>query len=89
MNVGVIYTAVAEVENTMAAVYPNPTIGVTRIEAENLKNISIFDIRGAKVYEVSASGNAFEYDFGPQAAGLYFIKVETAKGSETLKVTVR
>ena len=82
-------TAVAEVENTIAAVYPNPTIGITRIEAENLKNISIFDIRGAKVYEVSASGNAFEYDFGPQAAGVYFIKVETAKGTETLKVTVR
>ena len=81
-------TAVSEVENTIAAVYPNPTIGTIRIEAENIKNISIFDIRGAKVYEVSASGNAFEYDFSQQKTGTYFIKVEAAKGVETKRVTV-
>lgn len=81
-------TAVAEVESSVAAVYPNPTIGITRIEAENIQNISIFDIRGAKVYEVSASGNAFEYDFSQHGAGIYLIKVETAKGVETKRVTV-
>ena len=81
-------TAVAEAENTVSAVYPNPTIGITRIEAENIKNISIFDLRGAKVYEVSASGNAFEYDFSQHDAGVYLIKVETAKGVETKRVTV-
>ena len=81
-------TAVSEVENTIAAVYPNPTIGTIRIEAENIKNISIFDIRGAKVYEIPASGNAFEYDFSQQKTGTYFIKVETAKGVETKRVTV-
>ena len=80
--------AVSEVENTVSAVYPNPTNGITKIEAENIQNISIFDIRGAKVYEVSASGNAFEYDFSQHGAGVYLIKVETAKGIETKRVTV-
>jgi hypothetical protein len=81
-------TAVPEAENIVSAVYPNPTKGITRIEAENLKNISIFDIHGAKVYEVSASGNAFEYDFSQQKAGVYLIKVETAEGTETKRITV-
>jgi hypothetical protein len=47
-----------------------------------------FIIRGAKVYEVSTSGNVFEYDFSQQKAGMYFIKIETAKGVETKQVTV-
>ena len=81
--------AVSEVENTVAAVYPNPTKGITKIEAENIQNISIFNMLGAKIFESPASGNSFEYDFSHQAAGTYLIKVETAKGTETMKVTVR
>ena len=82
-------TAVSEAESVVSAVYPNPTKGIAKIEAENIQSVSIFDIHGAKIYESPASGNAFEYDFSHQAAGMYFIKVETAKGVETMRVTVR
>lgn len=81
-------STVLEAEPMVLSVYPNPTMGVVRIEAEDIKNISIFNLQGAKVYETSANGNAFEYDFNSQAAGTYFIKVETAKGVETKRVTV-
>jgi hypothetical protein len=81
-------TAVSEVESTIFAVYPNPTKGITKIEAENIQNISIFNMLGAKVFESPASGDAFEYDFSHQASGTYLIKVETAKGIETKRVTV-
>ena len=81
-------TAVSEVENNVSAVYPNPTNGITKIEAENIQNISIFNVLGAKVFESPASGDVFEYDFSRQAAGTYLIKVETAKGVETKRVTV-
>jgi len=81
-------TVVSENGNVGASVYPNPTIGRTKIEAENIKSISIFNLLGAKVFETSASGNAFEYDFSSQGAGVYLIKVETAKGVETKRVTV-
>ena len=80
--------AVSEVENVVSAVYPNPTNGITRIEAENIEAISIFDIRGAKIFETPASGNAFEYDFSQHGAGVYLIKIETMKGVETKRVTV-
>ena len=81
-------TAVSEVENLISAVYPNPTQGVVRIEAENIQGISIYTINGAKVYETTTSGDAFEYDFSQQKAGLYLIQVETSRGVETKRVTV-
>lgn len=79
-------TAVSEAESVVLTVYPNPTKGITRIEAENIQNISIFNSLGAKVFESPASGGAFEYDFSPHAAGTYFIKVETTKGVVTKQV---
>ena len=82
-------SAVSEVESVVTAVYPNPTYGKVRIEAENIKNVSIFNVLGEKVFETSADGDVFEYDFSHQSAGLYLIKVETVKGIETRRVTVK
>ena len=81
-------TAVSEGEAAVTAVYPNPTYGKVTIEAEDIQNISIFNILGEKVYESTANGDVFEYNFSQQKAGTYFIKVETAKGVETKRVTV-
>ena len=82
-------TVVSEASGIVTAVYPNPTEGMIKIEAENMKNICIFNLLGEKVFDCSANGDVFEYDFSHQTAGMYFIKVETAKGIETMKVTVK
>ncbi len=82
-------SAISEVESIVTAVYPNPTYGKVRIEAQDIQNIIIFNILGEKVFESSANGDAFEYDFSQQSSGLYLIKVETAKGVETMRVTVK
>ncbi len=82
-------TAVSETNAVGTAVYPNPTNGMIKVEAENMKNISIFNMLGEKVFESSANGDTFEYDFSHQGAGMYFIKVETSKGIETMKVTIK
>ncbi len=71
------------------AVYPNPTDGMIKIEAENMKSIIIFNLLGEKVFECSAYGDAFEYDFSHQSAGIYFIQVETTKGIETTRVIIK
>ena len=81
-------TAITEVTPDMPAVYPNPTQGKVTIEAEGLKSVSIFNTLGQKVFEGSAQGDVFEYDFSRQNAGMYLIKVETAKGTETMKIRV-
>ena len=81
-------TTVSETENVVSSVYPNPTRGITKIEAEGIRNISVFNSLGAKVFESPVSDDVFEYDFSHQASGTYLIKVETAKGVETKRVTV-
>ena len=81
-------TAVSETDAIVTAVYPNPTYGKVRIEAEDIQNVIIFNINGEKVYESPVNGDTYEYDFGSRAAGVYVIKVETTKGVETKRVTV-
>ena len=80
--------AVSEVGSLVSAVYPNPTQGMVKIEAEGLKTISVFNMAGAKVFETTTSGIVFEYDFGHQGAGVFLMKIETTKGVETTRVTV-
>ena len=82
-------SAVSDANAIGTAIYPNPTNGKVRIEAEGLQSISIFNMLGEKVFECPAHGDVFDYDFSQQKAGIYFIKVETKKGTETMKVTVR
>jgi len=81
-------TAISEANAVISTVYPNPTYGKVTIEAEDIQNISIFNIKGEKVFESPVNGGTYEYDFSNQAAGVYVIKVETAKGVETKRVTV-
>ena len=80
--------AVSETENVISAVYPNPTKGAVKIEAENIKNVSVYNSLGQIIFENAVNGDAFEYDFSGNEAGVYFIKVETEKGVETKRVTV-
>lgn len=80
--------AISESESIVTAVYPNPTKGIVKIEAENIQNISIFNILGETIFETPASGDAFEYDFSHQEVGVYFIKVETANGVGMKQITV-
>lgn len=83
------HVSVSEVDEISASVYPNPTSGIVRMETENLKNISIYNISGQLIYETPSTGDIFEYDFGKHGAGVYIIRIETEKGAVTQKVTVK
>ncbi len=81
-------TAVAEVENQSAKVYPNPTHGRVTIEAENIQHVAIFNLIGEKVFESVAHGDAVSYDFSGFEKGLYLIRIETKNDILTKFVTV-
>ena len=70
-----------------ANIYPNPTSGIVKIEAENLKNVEIFNMMGQKVFEAPVSGDEFEYNFNG-STGMFMIRVEMANGVETKRVVV-
>lgn len=81
-------TSVGENNNVAVSVYPNPTNGQVRIEAEALKHITISNMLGQIIYKGQANGNMFEYDFSEYGTGLYLIRIETANGTFVKKVSV-
>ena len=81
-------STVPEIDKKIAAIYPNPTRGTLKIEAENIEGISIYNMLGEKLFGTSASGNCFEYDFSHHEAGLYFVDIQTKKGIVTKRVMV-
>ena len=80
--------AVQELDEQSANVYPNPTSGTIQIEAEDIEAISIYNMLGEQLFETSASGNHFEYDFSPHEVGGYMVKIQTKKGVLTKRVMV-
>ena len=81
-------TMVSESENNSMVVYPNPTKGSVKIEAEDIRDVSVYNLLGEKIFGSSVSGDASEYDFSGLEKGLYLIKIETSKGFLTKTVTV-
>ena len=70
------------------AVYPSPTNGQVKIEAEGLKQITVSNVLGQVIYEGKAEGDVFEYNFSNNESGVYLIRIESANGIAVKKVTV-
>ena len=81
-------SAVGENSGIEVSVYPNPTNGQMKIEAEGIKSVCINNMLGQVIHEGEACGDVFEYDFGKHEAGVYLVRIETARGVITKKVTV-
>ena len=81
-------TGVVEDDASLVIVYPNPTSSIVHVEAENLRQISVFNELGQQVYESPAEGNEFELDLADQEPGIYFIRIETASGITTKRVVL-
>ena len=80
--------SVNENNSVEVAVYPNPTNGLVKIEAESIKHVSISNMLGQVVFDGKVGGDAFEYDFSGQKAGIYLVRIETASGVAVKKVSV-
>jgi len=72
-----------------ASVYPNPITGMVKVEAENLKHITISNMLGQVIYNGYSSGNEIAYDFSNHKPGLYLIRIETTNGVVVKKASVR
>ena len=72
----------------LSSVYPNPTTGFVKIEAENIRHITVSNNLGQILYSAKANGNGFSYDLNGHKAGVYFIHIETSNGIATKRVVV-
>ena len=76
-------------ENTVnARMYPNPTTGALNIEGAALTSVVVYNLVGQKVYEETIQGNSSVIDMKSFGCGMYLVKVASANGSITEKITV-
>lgn len=75
-------------ENPLSNVklYPNPTSGQLSIEAEEMTFVSVYDLVGQCVMQMSAENGQATLDMSQLRNGVYFIKVNTGNGSAVQRV---
>lgn len=73
------YSTTGVGENPMGVkVYPNPSHGLVRVEADAMTHVSAFNVLGQRVLDQDVTGDSFEWNNAPQ--GAYLLRVETAQG---------
>jgi hypothetical protein len=66
--------------------YPNPTTGLLSVEAEEMTSVSVFDLVGQCLIQMSAEDGQAVLDMSQLQSGIYFVKVSTANGSMVQRV---
>lgn len=67
--------------------YPNPVNTVLNMSyAENFQHASIMNILGSKIADYKISGKKVALNLSKLIPGIYFVKVDTEKGSATFKI---
>ncbi len=74
--------------STKFSIYPNPATDQVHISAEEMEAITLFDLSGRIIREVSVSGNETHLDLRDLSTGLYFLNVVTKNGSSVEKLNV-
>ena len=63
-------------------IYPNPTTGIIKVSAENIEQITVFNINGKRLFITNK--NSFNLSAYPK--GIYIVKVATQNGVVVKKV---
>lgn len=85
-------TGITEADlNSIFNVYPNPSNGIVFIEcnANYVHTITITDLLGQVVDQISVKPEQATYRFYPETTGVYFISTESVTGKHTKKLVVQ
>lgn len=91
-----ILHTISEVEQEeYAKVYPNPTRGRVNIQMKKLnefhviENMELINVEGKVVQQFGVSPTKFYIDIGDHPDGIYFLKIQTNKKTETVQVLLQ
>ncbi len=74
---------------TAMSIFPNPTSGMLNVTSnEEIDSIEIFNSVGNIVVSCNVAGNSSAIDMNNLPNGMYFVRVSTSKGIETVKVVL-
>jgi hypothetical protein len=81
--------SVVELGAENAQIHPNPATSVLNVSANNILNVSIFDLTGREVGRHEAMGNEVAIDVAGYQSGLYLVRIETEAGIIVKKVAIQ
>lgn len=81
--------SVVELGAENAQIHPNPATSVLNISANNMLNVSIFDLTGREIGHHEAMSNELAIDIAGYQSGLYLVRIETKSGIIVKKVTIQ
>lgn len=81
-------TDVEETENTALRLYPNPVNQSLKIETEGMTQVSVYNMLGQTVYKKDLDGNMLNVNTSDWTEGMYLVKVQTAQGTISRRVSV-
>lgn len=86
-------TGTEEFTKASFTLYPNPATGknvtVALNEQFGAEIVSVFNISGAKVYEIKVNGTSVNLNLDALASGLYVVKVQSEKGTASQKLILQ
>jgi hypothetical protein len=75
--------------DAFATVHPNPTIGLTSVIAENLRQVEVLNMLGQQVLSVQGEGNELRIDMAALPAGVYFVTITNDEGRKCVRKVVK
>lgn len=94
-EINILYSnclGINETKNSNFSIFPNPTTGILNIKFENIENetqIKILDISGREIISNLISTKETQIDLSNVSKGIYFVKLQNEKFSETQKVVIK
>ena len=81
------YDAVSETQIEVC-VAPNPTQGNVTVKADGMRQITVFNTLGQRVFNIAVDADQVTMDLGQFEAGIYFLRIETENDCVTQRVVV-
>jgi hypothetical protein len=79
-----------DVEDTLFAMYPNPTTGRLQIESKQvLSQVIVYNLIGQQVKAFNMEANATSIDISTLKTGSYFVNVQSTTGNTYTKLIVK
>ncbi len=83
------HTSVAENQENVYNIYPNPTNGNITICGDEINMVEVYNICGQKVMSVKANSNNVNVNMSALSTGVYMVKIVDGNGNATVNKVVK
>ncbi len=81
-------TGIDNAQEQEITVYPNPVDDNLTIEAKDIKNVSVYNLTGQKVFESKVNADEVNLNMSDFQSGIYMIQIETSEYTTTKRISV-